>query len=227
VLRKYVSQLLIEAMAVVADIPEGWHVSFELLGSSIISLALVKTDTGAGHVFLEAKKSGSDWPSAGPCDGAWIIIQTSTYSGAPKGFGPLLYDIAMEYATKFGNGLAPDRGTVSDDALKVWDKYMNERDDVTWVQLDDYDHPNGPWATKNPKVLACKNFGIKKRVFKNLKEFEKAIAQKNEQEYRKAFLASPLTKVYRKPVPSRIRSLLRTPGKFEDEYNDLNLSDWL
>lgn len=50
------------------------------------------------------------------------------YTKAPKGFGPLLYDVAMEYATKLGSSLCSDRSSVSVSAKKVWDTYYSRRD---------------------------------------------------------------------------------------------------
>jgi len=59
-----------------------------------------------------------------------------------QGYGPLLYDIAMEYATENGLGLMSDRSSVSDGedgAVNVWDYYLENRDgnDVTAHQMDD------------------------------------------------------------------------------------------
>jgi hypothetical protein len=69
----------------------------------------------------------------GRCGGGWMV----TSSEAKSGWGPLLYDVAMEYATMNGGGLFPDRGSVSQSARKVWDYYLNKRPDVTAHQLDD------------------------------------------------------------------------------------------
>jgi len=69
----------------------------------------------------------------GRCGGGWMV----TSSEAKPGWGPLLYDVAMEYATMNGGGLFPDRGSVSQSARKVWDYYLNKRPDVTAHQLDD------------------------------------------------------------------------------------------
>ena len=61
---------------------------------------------------------------------------------AGDGYGPLLYDIAMEYATQNGLGLMSDRGVVSDGedgAVHVWNYYLENRvgNDVTAHQMDD------------------------------------------------------------------------------------------
>lgn len=87
------------------------------------------------------------------CDGAFVISGSS----AKKGWGPLLYDIAMEWATKHGNGLAPDRLRVSPDALKVWEFYDNKRQDVVSFPLsDDCSHENKSLSkryTKSPETI--------------------------------------------------------------------------
>ena len=50
---------------------------------------------------------------------------------AEGGFGPLLYDIAMEMVFLKGDaGLMADRRSVSSDARKVWKTYFEERGDV-------------------------------------------------------------------------------------------------
>ena len=74
------------------------------------------------------------------CDGAWVI---TGFSSSADGYGPLLYDIAMEYASipTNGTGLVSDRGRVSNPALGVWDyydKYRTNKDgDVIKFQCDD------------------------------------------------------------------------------------------
>ena len=77
----------------------------------------------------------SNTPDAfGACDGAMVV----DYSTATHGYGPLLYDIAIEYATIHANGLIPDRRSVSDSAKHVWTTYQRERyNDVRTHQLDD------------------------------------------------------------------------------------------
>ncbi len=65
----------------------------------------------------------------GPCLGGMIITQTE----AQGGYGPLLYDIAIEAS----GGLIPDRLSVSREARAVWQYYDNRRPDVFKTQLDD------------------------------------------------------------------------------------------
>ena len=69
----------------------------------------------------------------GECSGALVVKYTAPTA---DGWGPLLYDLAMEFATQQGGGLASDRGDVSSSARGVWSKYDTARPDVTPVQLD-------------------------------------------------------------------------------------------
>ena len=84
----------------------------------------------------ETKPTWGKAKSDGPCSDAWIVAGTE----ASKGWGPLLYDVAIEWATANGGGLTPDRHSVSMDAAKVWDYYLNKRSDVSADQLDDLEN---------------------------------------------------------------------------------------
>lgn len=83
-----------------------------------------------------------------------IIIWEVVGSGAHKGYGPLLYDIAMEYVVgKVGDlGITPDTSLgVSDEAKNVWDHYLNKRPDVMKEALPENlsNVPNKPESLKN------------------------------------------------------------------------------
>lgn len=70
-------------------------------------------------------------PSAGDCMGAMEI----NLSQATKGFGPLLYELTLEWASQNAGGLVSDRVSVSSDANQVWQKY-SQRGDVDVDQMD-------------------------------------------------------------------------------------------
>lgn len=91
-----------------------------------------------GYISFEPVERGR----RGNCLGAMKVSSVK----AASGWGPLLYDCAMEWATQEAGGLIPDRVAVSDDARGVWDYYMNHRDDVKFVQLDNMQDSfeNGP-----------------------------------------------------------------------------------
>lgn len=66
-----------------------------------------------------------------PYDGVYVV----TSSKAKDGFGPLLYDVALELAGDAG--LKPDPLDVSDDASAVWKHYATQREDVKSEPLVD------------------------------------------------------------------------------------------
>jgi len=79
---------------------------------------------------------GKTYESIGECDGAMKIGNAMVASG----WGPLLYDVAMEYATQNANGLIADRDGVSPMARAVWRYYLEKRvptGEVKAYQLDD------------------------------------------------------------------------------------------
>jgi len=92
--------------------------------------ALGYADAVSGEVEI-VPSDYEEWD--GPCDNAWQV----KYTSVTDKWGPLLYDVAIEYATMHGNGLISDREEVSPQARKVWDYYLNRRTDVGNHQLDD------------------------------------------------------------------------------------------
>ena len=74
--------------------------------------------------------------SSGECYGAKEVY----LSVAKKGYGPLMYDLALSKAGK----LMADRSEVSRKATKVWDYYFNHRQDVEHFKIDDYKNPKTP-----------------------------------------------------------------------------------
>lgn len=85
--------------------------------------------------------------SEGPCFDGWTVIG----SEAAKGWGPLLYEVAIEYSSQNGGGLTSDRFSVSSDAQAVWDKYAN-RGGVDAQQMDTNHDPNASGAKVNTTV---------------------------------------------------------------------------
>ena len=81
----------------------------------------------------------------GECGNALMISHAYTESG----WGPLLYDVMMEYATENYGGLISDRSFVSDEAFEVWDFYAHGRDDVQAHQLDDLQNTLTPTDSDN------------------------------------------------------------------------------
>jgi len=135
------SDLLQEVAKGPQDLPEDVYVRvFEWLNRIIVMF----TDKDGSQIFPVNADTDEDNPVYGdvsfyekdpderPCDGSSIIAVTEVADG----WGPFLYDIAMEVATMRTNGLTSDRFVVSDEAADVWDFYSENRPDVKMHQLD-------------------------------------------------------------------------------------------
>ena len=84
--------------------------------------------TGVPYGEVQIRKEDEN----GNCLNGWEVFA----SGATRGFGPLLYEVALEYASQKGGGLMADRNSVSDYALNVWSEYEMREPGVKNVQLD-------------------------------------------------------------------------------------------
>lgn len=129
----------------------------------------------------------------GPCGEALNVV----YAGAASGWGPLLYDVAMELATQVGGGLTPDRSSVSNDAQNVWSYYFNDRGDVQSHQLD----------LKDREVEYYTDFNLKK-LTPEIEE-DDCLQSKSIRAYEDKWDQSPLSKRYTKS-PTTINALRAT-----------------
>lgn len=114
---------------------EGVIIQYAKINSKGAIVALDRPRRGApawGHMIISNDQEN------GPClsdtfGEPWVIVTVESEVGA--GWGPLLYDVAIEYASINGGGLMSDRATVSNAAISVWDKYAS-RGDVSSHKLD-------------------------------------------------------------------------------------------
>ena len=141
ILKQLINEVLEEGMKTVSDLPEDVFVKVFHKGESV---AVMFTDKDGNKI----KKVNPQTPERNPIYGMVEFEESYDYEPCDKsavialsrvadGWGPLLYDIAMEVATMRSNGLTPDRLAVSNDAYGVWDYYLNKRSDVQSHQLDD------------------------------------------------------------------------------------------
>ena len=137
--RKYLS----EGMKTTDDLPEGIVITIDTDpkygdGTDGVLFYFAKAETPKefigwnsplqGEIRIEPVQLSDQYP----CDNGFMVA----YSDATKGWGPLLYDVAIEYATLMGNGLMSDRTEVSDEAYAVWNYYLKNRSDVIKSQTD-------------------------------------------------------------------------------------------
>jgi len=104
----------------------------------MLSVGYLKNDSRSGYVQAMKYK-----------DNLWYV----GLSKATKGYGPRLYDVAMEAVTEKGAMLTSDRSMVSADAQKVWAYYFKNRGDVKKTPLE----PEN-W-TKNQALIDPKLYG--------------------------------------------------------------------
>ena len=109
------------------DLPEGWYVEAAWVGSSRVFI--LRDERGKENAYIR----GTGPPTA--CGGAFIVMA----SAAKSGWGPMMYDLLMEFAGS--GGIMADRQQVTDSAAEVWFYYLrNRRNDVRAHPL--WDDPN-------------------------------------------------------------------------------------
>ena len=126
-LREYVRGLLTEAAKRPEDLPADWMVYVDNIRDEY-RIELAGDGRTVGSITIGPAGTDVD-----PCLGSY---QVNT-SQAEQGWGPMLYDVAMEIASMYSSGLIADRSAVSDEAQKVWQFYQDNRSDVEVAQLDD------------------------------------------------------------------------------------------
>ena len=161
-LRKTIRKIILqEGMNTMEDLPADAYIRIkELDGGNIIMFQYAVIDE-RGNTKERVSFSTTDlcWGTviiqkSNHQDGLWEVIE----SEAGNGWGPLLYDLAMEYASEGGQGLVSDRTDVSDGsfgAQNVWNFYMDNRSDVTSHQMDDMNNTLTPTPKDNiPQDIA-------------------------------------------------------------------------
>lgn len=101
------------------SLPENWVL--ELEGNGQEFTFRINSDLGRMVAFLHMERA--DDPSLGS---VWEVDN----SIADQGYGPFIYDLAMEFASKYlGDlGLMPDRTSLTGEAKKIWEVYSNRSD---------------------------------------------------------------------------------------------------
>lgn len=91
------------------------------------------------YVVLSGMRFGPPQQDAGQSWGALEVYFSVSRPGSKM--GPVAYDIAMYYATKFAGGLMSDRYSVTDSAKSIWKKFKDSREDVEKKKFDNKDDP--------------------------------------------------------------------------------------
>jgi hypothetical protein len=86
-----------------------------------------------------------------PCSGAWTIEGSHAKI---NGLGPLMYDLMIDVVHP--HPLASDRAEVTPSARRVWDYYLDRRDDMEVIQLDDLRNTLTPVDVDNCEQSSAK-----------------------------------------------------------------------
>lgn len=140
-LREYIRELLIESVdgKIMSMIDRAEEAGYKVRLFSAANGGSVYLLPPEGWDSPASALGAVDWHRPrdyGPCMQAMNV----TNSKASGGFGPLLYDVAIEAS----GGLMADRYTVSGEAADVWWNYMNRRSDVIQQQLDNNENQLTP-----------------------------------------------------------------------------------
>ena len=189
--------LLIEAAKRPDDLPEGVGIHVEASSTRIVARYTNGPDV-TRKVRGRCYAAHADEMALGDCLDAFVVQGASA---RPSGYGPLLYDTAMEVATILGGGLTADRLVVSDEAYRVWSYYLRSRSDVKTRQLDvdtSYEDDSGT-------DMALGFTDADKLTPKNPRD-DCMMYQAVQHNGKDRWAASPLAKVYWKK-PTRLREL--------------------
>lgn len=97
----------------------------------------------------------------GPCLGSWEV----KWSKASPGWGPLVYDIAIEVSSILASGLASDTSGVSPSAKKVWDTYLKKgslaTSPGTSLQVSDLDDAYTKFITPSNTSDDCERVPVR------------------------------------------------------------------
>jgi len=153
---KELRKLVNESAYLPVDLPTGVYVGIEDTGGREFNVFYSDID---GFVLNSSEIKGVvevGEPTLGDCDGALEIIRST----ATKGWGPLLYDVAIEVASTRASGLVSDREKTSPAATRVWEYYLNRPDVKSHKLSDAHAHKSstspalGYRFTKSPSMLS-------------------------------------------------------------------------
>jgi len=215
-LHEYIREsLLTEAAFGLTDFRKrGYYVKVEDMGDSF-AITLYDTHPGsAGYAeqIGEISAETYDLGGAPTCMDSYMINWSQVDE---KGWGPLLYDLAMELATSKGSGIMSDRNNVSYKAQNVWRYYMANRGNVEKVQMDDWDDNLTPGdRSDNCDQASAYERGIKGGTFWDpYGDMEETPWDPYGKE---VLLKSPTTKMYRWKGMSKINALKKMDRWIEE-----------
>ena len=109
---------LTDSIGIRIDKGAGERYTFRFVNNSIWTE--IDKDEGKPHGYLTLSRP--DYTLEGNCSGAWLVkVIESDYE-----WGPLLLEIALEWATRRGGGLTADRFRVTEYEYNVWNHILGK-----------------------------------------------------------------------------------------------------
>ena len=184
-LSQYTGQVLLtEGMKTIDDLPTEVYINIVSGRSTIVYYSKPDPNNNGQYIRTTKKDVPLPWGMVkikkveeeyGECEGAYSVAK----SMSAKGWGPLLYDVAMEWATSKGTGLISDRIDVTPEAVKIWDFYLNNRESEEGIYITqltnlndggncDQDVAGGDWKNSSLSKMYSKvpNILNSKKVLK-------------------------------------------------------------
>lgn len=129
-----------------------WKAQADLVKSNLLK----KTEKPIPYGYIDFLPSHL-YESLGNCSGAYTVSWVAD-TPVGSGWGVLLYEVAIEIATKLsgGAGLASGRREVTDLARRVWEKY-DAVGRVQKLQLDDFNNTLTPDPSDNCEQESASN----------------------------------------------------------------------
>ena len=128
-------KLITEAAKGPRDLPDNAYVTIRDAGGELEIIYTTKDGYDLSNIQSEVRgmiKMTKNTNTEKCVKDVWIV----GVADAASGWGPMLYEVAIEYASKNGKGLTSDRQLVSTAAKGVYDFYQSSRSDVQKVQMD-------------------------------------------------------------------------------------------
>ena len=136
-LRNYIRNILLEQTMPPGFNPKIWSL-VNSLKDPIFEIEMHSFSDGRAYVYEDHELIAEvlfvdNGDVFGECLGSFHVAWSETHK---PGYGPLAYDLALEWVTFLGAGLVNDRSEISEPARDVWRKYATKRPDVQKKQLD-------------------------------------------------------------------------------------------
>jgi hypothetical protein len=130
-LRRIIREALLTEVAITPEVAKELGIKF-VVDSFLRNIEIVVTEVDDDTTVVGQLCAGKIEESRSiDQKGVWAIYKSNSRI---KGLGPLMYDLMIDLIHPAS--LVSDRLLVSKDAKRVWDYYMNNRDDVEALQLD-------------------------------------------------------------------------------------------